>query len=384
MTRLCSFDVELLGGLPGEVGVVSAEVAVGGGLLVDGSEEVELLDDVAWAEVEVLLHDLNEVLVSAAAGNGAVGLDVDREGVSEADGIGDLDEDSVAEASGDEGLSHIASVVGGRSVDLGGVLAGEGTTTVGGPTTVGIDDDLSAGETGVSLGATNDEGARGVDDDVSVLEHLSGADLLDDLLDEGILNLLLGDGGIVLGGDENVVDSHGLDLAVFVGVLNNNLRLAIGSQPGDLTGVSSLGHLLAEEVGEVVRVGVEGDGVPLVGGIAEHDTLVTSTEVVHIFLNVDGLSDLWALSLYVDEDGHGLVVESLVLIVIADLLGDLTGNLLVVDGGAVNEGLTEEADHLGLGGRLEANLAVLVLSEASVENSVGDLIAELVGVTLTD
>ena len=41
------------------------------------------------------------------------------------------------------------------------------------------------------------------------------------------------------------------------------------------------------------------------------------------------------------------------------------------------------AYHLGLGGGLETNLALGVLSDALVEHSVGDLIAELVGVTFT-
>jgi hypothetical protein len=41
------------------------------------------------------------------------------------------------------------------------------------------------------------------------------------------------------------------------------------------------------------------------------------------------------------------------------------------------------AYHLGLGGGLKAELAVLVLLDALVEDSVGDLIAELVGVALT-
>lgn len=67
-----SLEDEFLGLLPCEVGVVSAEVTVCGGLLVDGSQQVKLLDDVAWAEVEVLLHDLDEVLVSAATLDGAV------------------------------------------------------------------------------------------------------------------------------------------------------------------------------------------------------------------------------------------------------------------------------------------------------------------------
>jgi len=50
------------------------------------------------------------------------------------------------------------------------------------------------------------------------------------------------------------------------------------------------------------------------------------------------------------------------------------------------EGLSEAAFtyHLGLGGGFEADLALGVLLEAGVEDTVGDLVAELVGVTLTD
>jgi hypothetical protein len=40
--------------------------------------------------------------------------------------------------------------------------------------------------------------------------------------------------------------------------------------------------------------------------------------------------------------------------------------------------------HLGLGGGLKANLAVGILSEASVEDTIRNLIAKLVWVALTD
>lgn len=132
-------------------------MAVLGGFLVDGSQEVEFLDDVAWAEVEVLLDNADEVLIGEAFLHGAVGLDVNGEGVGETDGVGDLDEHSVAEATSDQGLGDVSCIVGSRSVNLGGVLTGEGTTTMGSPATIGINNNLSASETGVSLGSTNDE-----------------------------------------------------------------------------------------------------------------------------------------------------------------------------------------------------------------------------------
>ena len=132
-------------------------MAVLGGLLVDWSQEVELLDDVARAEVEVLLHNADEVLISESFLYGSIGFNMDGERVGQTDGVRNLDEDSVAEASCYQGLGNISTVVGSRSVDLGGVLAGEGTTTVRSPTTIGIDDNLSSSETRVSLGSTDDE-----------------------------------------------------------------------------------------------------------------------------------------------------------------------------------------------------------------------------------
>ena len=63
----------------------------------------------------------------------------------------------------DDGLGDPAGEVGSRAVDLAVVLAGEGTTTVGTPATVGVDDDLAASETGITLRTTDDEAAGGLD-----------------------------------------------------------------------------------------------------------------------------------------------------------------------------------------------------------------------------
>jgi hypothetical protein len=189
----------------------------------------------------------------------------------------------------------------------------------------------------------------------------------------------------MLSRNKNVVDTDNLKLlALFIGVLNDDLRLAIGSEPRNSTRVSCLCHFFAEEVGKVVRIGMESNRVPLIGSIAEHNTLITSTKVIHFLGNVDSLSNLGALSLDVNKNGHGLVVETLILLIITNLSANVSGNLLEVDGGAVNEGLTEETDHLCLGSSLEAKLAVLVLTKALIEDTIRNLIAKLVRVALTD
>lgn len=130
-------------------------MAVLGGLEVDGLGKVELLDDDTGAEVEVVADDLDKLIRGLVGG--AVGIDVDGEGLSDTDGVGELDEGTAGKTGGDEGLGDPATDVGSRTINLGEVLAGEGTTTVGTPATVGVDDDLTASETGITLGTTDDE-----------------------------------------------------------------------------------------------------------------------------------------------------------------------------------------------------------------------------------
>ena len=106
-------------------------------------------------KVEVVADDLHELLVGPLAG--AVGVDEDGEGLSNTNGVRQLDEAAAGEAGVDQGLGDPAGSVGRRAIDLGEVLAREGTSTVGTPTTVGVDDDLTTSETSVTLGSTNHE-----------------------------------------------------------------------------------------------------------------------------------------------------------------------------------------------------------------------------------
>lgn len=152
-----ALELESLGLLPVEV-LVGAEVAVLGRLQVDGPCEVELLDDDTRAHVKVVADDLDELI--RGLGGGAVGVDKYGQGLGDTDGVRQLDQGAAGKAGGDQGLGDPAGQVGGGTVDLGEVLAGEGTTTVGAPATVGVNNDLTAGQTGVTLGAADDEEAR--------------------------------------------------------------------------------------------------------------------------------------------------------------------------------------------------------------------------------
>jgi hypothetical protein len=153
-------ELELLGLLPGEA-LVGTKVTVLGSLEVDGAIQVELADNDTGAQVKVLVNDLDKFV--GALLRGAVGVDVDGERLSNTNGVGELDQGTAGKASSDQGLGDPTGDVRSGPVDLGEVLAGEGTTTVSTPATVGVDNDLATSQTGVTLGTTDDEEARGLD-----------------------------------------------------------------------------------------------------------------------------------------------------------------------------------------------------------------------------
>ena len=108
----------------------------------------------------------------------------------------------------------------------------------------------------------------------------------------------------MLGGNEDIVDSYRLQVALVVLILDNDLRFAVRSEPRDLSRVSSFSHFLTEKVSKVVRVGMKGLLIPFICGISEHKTLISSSEIVHILFDMDSICDFWALTLNIDQDTH--------------------------------------------------------------------------------
>ena len=64
--------VNLLWDLPGEIGVSPTEVAESSSLLINGSLEIELLDDGSGSVAEILLYDGHKVVVGQALLDSAV------------------------------------------------------------------------------------------------------------------------------------------------------------------------------------------------------------------------------------------------------------------------------------------------------------------------
>ena len=82
------------------------------GFLVDWSLEIKLLNDISWSEVEIILDDSNEIIIGESLLDCSVRVNVDGKWVGETDGIGDLNEASMGETVGNNGLGNISSIIG--------------------------------------------------------------------------------------------------------------------------------------------------------------------------------------------------------------------------------------------------------------------------------
>ena len=317
---------------------------------------------------------------------GAPGLDHDRGRARHADGVGNLDQAARGQAGGDDVLGDVAGGVGGGAVHLGRVLAGKRAAAVRGGTTVGIDDDLAAGEAGVAVRAADLEHAGRVDQELDVaLDQLFRQHRLDDVLDDGVdggllhaldgdavLADLLGHLGTVLGGQHHGVDGDRLA----IDVLEGDLRLGVRPQPGQATILAQHGLALDQAMRQIDRH--RHQRRRFVAGVAEHQALVAGA-LVEIVVGgaIDALGDVGALLAVADVHRAAVGVETQGRIGIADAADGVARDLGVIDLG-VGGDLAGEDDETGGDQRFRRDAGELVLGQDGVEDGVGDLVGDLV------
>src|SRR3989338_4943645 len=141
----------------------NAEVAVCGGLFVDGATEVEPFDDRLRAEIEILRHDAGQIFSFLVEG-------LYHHWLGAADGIGDRNERFLGVAICDEGLSDETAHVGGRAVHLHRLFTREATPAVRHEPAVGVYLDLAASEACVGLKAALHEPPCRVDEYLDIFE----------------------------------------------------------------------------------------------------------------------------------------------------------------------------------------------------------------------
>jgi len=109
------------------------------------------------------------------------------------------------------------------------------------------------------------------------------------------------------------------------------LRFAVWSQPWDGSVLSADSHFLADQVSKNMRVWVKGFLIPFIGGISEHESLISSTHIELILLSMDSSGNVGILSVNVKDNIAISSVKTNILTGEAYILADLSSNLLEVD-----------------------------------------------------
>ena len=187
----------------------------------------------------------------------------------------------------------------------------------------------------------------------------------------------------MLGREDDGVNSHGLARIV---ILDGDLGLAVGTQVVDKALLSDIGkalcHLVRQADGKRHELG------GLIAGIAEHHALVARSvlklgilAVFHLKRLVNTESDIRRLFVYVGDDTAGIAVKAVLCSVIAYLTDYITGYLGNVDI-AVRAYLAHDVDKAGGHGGLAGDTTLGVFFQNCVKDSVGDLVADLIGMSL--
>ncbi|EAU68690.1 hypothetical protein STIAU_6032 [Stigmatella aurantiaca DW4/3-1] len=362
----------LVGALPGELFLGAAEVPVRGGLLVDGPQQVQVLDNLARTQAEHLAHRQSNLLFRH--GGRAERLHHHAHRLGDPDGVGDLHLAPAGQTRGHHVLGDVAPHVRRGAVHLGRVLAREGAAAVTAHAAVGVDDDLPARHARVAHGATHHEAAGGVDEELGLLvDELGRQRPGDDVLAQRLVDLLVGDLLGVLRGHHHGVDAHRAPLAV----LHRDLALAVRTDPR-VRLAADLGQPPGEGVGIVD--GGRHQLRRLIAGIAEHHSLVAGTLVL---LVVHAAGDVLALAL----DGHhhatGVAVIAHGAVGVADAADGPTDDLGDIDV-AVRGHLARDDGESGLDQGLHGDARLRILGDDGIQHTIGDLIGDLVRVAFSD
>ncbi|MNX91268.1 hypothetical protein D3C86_1233410 [compost metagenome] len=302
------------------------------------------------------VHDLTDRVLDLIFADlaGAMQIDIDRQGLGDADRVGNLDRAALGKAGSHDVLGKIAGGIGGGTVNLGRVLAGECATAMGGSAAIGVDDDLAAGEARITIGTADDELTGRIDIPLAIVGDLQVAQSFADIgLDNGA-NLLRIPACIEMLRGQN--DGYGFR-SLAVDVTNRHLALGVGAKFRRFTFAALAGG--GEQLEDTVRI-IDRRRHQIrrfLAGVTEHDALVAGALVALLVGSiVHALRDICRLRVQENVDLGGLPVETILLV--ADVTDRLAGGGLEL----------RRIDDRMAGGVFD-DLAVLVLLQKCIGNA---------------
>ncbi len=249
------------------------------------------------------------------------------------------------------------------------------------PAAVAVHNNLASGQAAVPVGAAYHKAAGGVDEVLAVFAQLLRDHGLDDIFLDVLVNLLLGGLFPVLGAYHNGGDFYRSPVLV----PHCHLGLAVGAQVGEGAVLADLGELPGQAVG--VGDGHRHQLQGLVTGVAEHHSLVPGAVLLFRLpgLRLGGVihpqGDIRGLLVDGGDDPAGGPVKAVGGVVVADIQNNFPHQLLNIHI-AMGGHLADDLDQAGGAAGLAGHPAHGVLPENRVQDAVGNLVANLVGVAL--
>jgi len=158
-------------------------------LTVDRTAQIETVDDCSGSEINELGDQFRDLfLIDLCC---AEGIDQNGNGLCNTDCVCKLNLTLIGKTCGYDILCNISCSICSGTVNLCRVLARECAAAVTGITTVCINDDLSAGQTGITLRTADNKTAGGVDKDICIfIQKFRGDDGLDNVFNDVCTDLL--------------------------------------------------------------------------------------------------------------------------------------------------------------------------------------------------
>ena len=239
--------------------------------------------------------------------------------------------------------------------------------------TIGVHNDLTAGQASVTVGAADYEITCGIDMDVGNVRNIETVVLQNrsnDTLPDVLTQLFHLEIRTVHDGDNHSI--HTNHIALFV-IFHGNLGLAVRAQ--QIGGMDTLGQTVAQSPGQGYRQGHQLGS--LGAGTTEHHTLVAGTA----YFIISTQRDICRLGMDTALDLHRIRIEAVAGIDITDLTNSLTGNFLVIYhsfGGNLTADDAEVGGHHGF----TSNTGCRILSQASIQDGIRNRVSNLIGVAV--
>ncbi|SAU32205.1 Uncharacterised protein [Klebsiella pneumoniae] len=347
----------------------ATKVTVGCGFFVDRVQQIQHLNQTVWTQVEELTHQQGQLFRRHFLG--AKGFHHDGRRFCNADSVGNLNFATIGQACGNDVLRHIARRVGCGTVNFRWIFTGERAAAVASHAAVGINDDLTTGQTAVAHRAANNETAGRVDEEFGGrVEPFGRQNRLDDLFHHCFLQGFLIDIFRVLSRQNDRVDAD--DFAVVI--LEGHLAFRIRAQPRQGAVFTHFSLTLHQTVSVSHRR--RHQHVGFVSGVAKHQPLVAGALFQRIG-TVNALVNVRRLFTNGAQYGARVGVKAHIGMHVANFADGVAGDLFDINPCAGGD-FAAYQHHAGFDIGFTCDTRFRILLEDRIQHGIGDLVSNFV------